>query len=153
MKIHLNSLWGKFAQRSSRTETIWTNNEIDFHRWLSDPNFNVLHWTHVAENLDMLVVRRKPELCEPVKTNNLPVAAFVTSHARLRLYQYINQADSDGCSLLYCDTDSVIYAKKRSSSVGVVGGDQLGEMKRQMTDRRIVEFCFSRPQKIWATTC
>lgn len=119
---------------------------MDFHRWLADPRYNVLDWIHIAENLDRLVVRLKTELCEPVKTNNLPVAAFVTSHARLRLYKYIEQADSEGCHLLYCDTDSVIYAKNRFTAAGVVEGDQLGEMKREMGDRRILEFVAAGPK-------
>ena len=37
---------------------------------------------------------------------NVAVAAYVTTQARLKLYEYLNKL---GKSVLYCDTDSFIY--------------------------------------------
>jgi hypothetical protein len=40
------------------------------------------------------------------KNVNVAVAAYVTTHARLKLYGYLRKL---GRFVLYCDTDSVIY--------------------------------------------
>ena len=40
------------------------------------------------------------------KNVNVPVAAYVTTQSRLKLYEYLCNF---GKSVLYCDTDSVIY--------------------------------------------
>ena len=73
---------------------------------------------------------------------------YVTSHARLRLYHYIEQVDIDliNSKLLYSDTDSVIYMKNNASTGGIIEGEQLGEMKREYEDRRIVEFFAGGPK-------
>jgi len=42
------------------------------------------------------------------KNVNLAVAAYVTTQARLKLYEYLSEL---GESVLYCDTDSVILFK------------------------------------------
>jgi hypothetical protein len=54
-------------------------------------------WKHSDENL-------------PTGKNvNVAVAAYVTTQARLKLYEYLSEY---GESVLYCDTDSVIYVHK-----------------------------------------
>ena len=42
----------------------------------------------------------------PTKHTNVVIAAYVTAHARLVLYSYLERL---GERTLYCDTDSVIY--------------------------------------------
>ena len=43
------------------------------------------------------------------KNVNVAVAAYVTTQARLKLYEYLSKLRE---SVLYCDTDSVIFIKK-----------------------------------------
>ena len=76
------------------------------------------------------------------------VASFVTSHARLRLYHFIEQveADPEHCRLLYSDTDSIFYARKEGATGGILEGEQLGDMKREYCNRRIVEFVTAGPK-------
>lgn len=127
----LNSLWGKFAQRANHSEIIYTANAHDFHRRIDDPRYDILGWEHIHESMDRIVRRLKPELCKAPKTNNLPLAAFVTSQARLRLYHFMEQVDVDPahCRLLYSDTDSILYARKSGAIGGCAEGEQLGDMK------------------------
>ena len=40
---------------------------------------------------------------------NVAVAAYVTTQARIKLYEYLSQL---GESALYCDTDSVVFVQK-----------------------------------------
>ena len=43
------------------------------------------------------------------KNVNVGVAAYVNTQVRLKLYEYLSKL---GQSLLYCDTDSVVFLKK-----------------------------------------
>ena len=144
----LNSLWGKFAQRSNHAEVLYTTSDEDFHRKLDDQRYEILDWEHLNDNMDRIVRRLKPELCKTPKTNNLPIAAFVTSQARIRLYHFMEQVDADAehCRLLYTDTDSILYARKPGATGGIVEGEQLGDMKRELPNRRIIEFVAAGPK-------
>ena len=120
--------------------------EFDFKCW--DQRYDVLDIRHISDHVDRVVRRLRPELCKAPRTNNLVIASYVTSHARLRLYHFIEQVESDPshCRLLYTDTDSIMYAKKAGATGGICEGDQLGEMKREYAGRRIVEFVSGGPK-------
>jgi hypothetical protein len=136
----LNSLWGKLCQRAAPTDVRYTRTAEEFHRLIGDPRYDVLDWVHISEQMDRVVVRMKPELCKGPATNNLPVAIFVTSLARLHLYSFMEMVAADPlCRILYVDTDSIYYARKQGA-VGVPEGNRLGQMQREMVGRRNVEF-------------
>uniref|UniRef100_A0A914MVR5 DNA-directed DNA polymerase n=2 Tax=Meloidogyne TaxID=189290 RepID=A0A914MVR5_MELIC len=90
-KLLANSLWGKLAQRVCGTEVRYAKTPAEFHQLLEDSTIDMLDFDHVSEHLDRCVVRKKPEFAKAPNTNCLPVAAFVTSYARLHLYEYIEQ--------------------------------------------------------------
>lgn len=55
---------------------------------------------------------------------NVVLAAFVTSHARLKLYSYLERLGERVC---YFDTDSVIYATSPDDTYHPEMGDYLGQ--------------------------
>ncbi|KAL3114360.1 hypothetical protein niasHT_011761 [Heterodera trifolii] len=122
----LNSLWGKMAERPERDEVVYTNSARDFHELLMPG-----------------------PLCGPFarapEHNNLAVACFVTSHARLYLYDWLEEVRRVGGRSLYCDTDSVLYVKQRGAE-GVREGNALGDMKRELPGRRIIDFFAAGPK-------
>ncbi|KAL3114136.1 hypothetical protein niasHT_010950 [Heterodera trifolii] len=141
-----NSLWGKLAQRVGQTEIRYTRTPAEFHALLDDPTVDKLDFVHVSDHMDRCVVRKRPEFARAPPTNCLPVAAFVTSYGRLHLYDYMEQVSAiDGAELLYCDTDSIYYVNKMGGPC-VAEGEALGQMKRELTDRRIVEFVAGGPK-------
>lgn len=144
----MNSLWGKFAQRSSHSEVILTYSAEEFNEKIWDPRYDVLDILHLSDRADRIVRRLRPEFGRAPKTNNLVVAAYVTSQARLRLYHFIEQVEADRlhCRLLYSDTDSILYARKPGATGGIAEGEQLGDMKRECPDRRIIEFVAAGPK-------
>ena len=141
-------MWGKFAQRATHSEVIYTTTAEDFNAKIWDPRYDILDILHITERVDRIVRRLRPERTRSPKTNNLVVASFVTSHARLRLYHFIEQVESDPehCRLLYSDTDSIFYARKDGATGGIQEGEQLGDMKREYCNRRIVEFVTAGPK-------
>jgi hypothetical protein len=74
-------------------------------------------WKHSDENL-------------PTEKNvNVAVAAYATTQARLKLYEYLNEL---GESVLYCDTDSVIYVHKVGMTQKMKTGDYLGDLTDEL---------------------
>ena len=62
---------------------------------------------------------------------NVAVAAYVTTQACLKLYDYMSKL---GESVLYCDTDSVIYVQKVDESPRVTTGDYLGDLTDELEE-------------------
>ena len=56
------------------------------------------------------------------------------------------ESDPENCRLLYSDTDSIFYARKEGATGGIQEGEQLGDMKREYANRRIVEFVTAGPK-------
>jgi hypothetical protein len=53
------------------------------------------------DGLDRLVLQRVEEEQKAPATNNVTVACFVTSQARIRLFEYLEQLVKQGCNLFY----------------------------------------------------
>ncbi|KAL3068944.1 hypothetical protein niasHT_039083 [Heterodera trifolii] len=144
-KDMLNSLWGKMAERPERDEVVYTNSARDFHELLMRPEQEVVSFTHLNDQLDRCVVRKREPFARAPEHNNLAVACFVTSHARLYLYDWLEEVRRVGGRSLYCDTDSVLYVKQRGAE-GVREGNALGDMKRELPGRRIIDFFAAGPK-------
>ena len=68
--------------------------------------------------------------------NNIFIAAFTTTYARLKLYDSLDILQQQ---VLYMDTDSVIY-KWRPGQPSIPTGDFLGDMKDELDGDLIREF-------------
>ncbi len=114
-KLMCNSLWGKFAETSMPTQVRtfdfdhdnaklvgfygkWCSGAIDvnYHRRLPDNRKILVGYKNTGDNMGHT---RRGKI-------NLAVAAFITSHARMRLWTELNKLDT---RVLYHDTDSIIY--------------------------------------------
>jgi hypothetical protein len=143
----LNSLYGKMGQRPEHTSIQYTTTARQFHQLLEDPTQEVLDFEHINERMDRVVVRKRAPFVQAPSTNSLAVACFVTSLARLRLYEYMEEAVLAGHRLLYCDTDSLLYVLRRGRGRPIVReGEWMGDMKRELPGRRLVEFIAAGPK-------
>ncbi|KAL3122071.1 hypothetical protein niasHT_009364 [Heterodera trifolii] len=141
----LNSLWGKMAERPERDEVVYTDSARAFHELLMDARQEVVSFTHINEQLDRCVVRKREPFARAPEHNNLAVACFVTSHARLYLYEWLEEVRRVGGRALYCDTDSVLYVRRLGAPC-VREGNALGDMKRELPGRRIIDFFAAGPK-------
>jgi hypothetical protein len=115
-------LWGKFGQRNDKTQVdvVYRVKEL-WDLLLNDQlmDFNI----SVIEENRLMVAYRLKDVCLPNSKNpNIYVAAFTTSHARLRLYEQLERL---GEQVLYY-TDSIVYVS-RPGGYEVPTGDMLGE--------------------------
>ena len=108
-KLKLNSMWGISAQNQNKTQTTIEDSEKEFFELLTClgtevtnlilPNDEVawVSWKYCEDNV---AVRKKV---------NVAVAAYMTTQGRIKLCEYLSKL---GESVLYCDTDSVIFIQK-----------------------------------------
>ena len=66
-----------------------------------------------------------------MKNVNVAVAAYVTTQARLKLYEYLSKL---GNSVLCCDTDSVIYIQNVDEPPKVETGYYLGDLPDELEE-------------------
>ena len=98
VKLCLSNIWGNFSQTPDRTIKEFITEPRRFYHLLSDDGFEVSDVHHV--NDDCLYVSYKKSL-----NTNVIIASYVTTHARLELYSYLEQLKDRA---LYFDIDSVI---------------------------------------------
>ena len=67
----------------------------------------------------------------------MAVTAYVTTQARLKLYDNLSEL---GESVLYCDTDSVIFIQNVDDPPNVRTGDYLGHLTDELEDFGAVSF-------------
>ena len=59
----------------------------------------------------------------------MAVAAYVSTQARLKLYEYLSKSVR---SLLYCDADSVIFIEKDNDPPNVKTRDYMGDVTHDL---------------------
>jgi hypothetical protein len=68
----------------------------------------------------------------PRPFTNLPIAAFISSWARLKLYELLETVGYD--KVIYCDTDSVIYVQNIKEPPVLETGNFLGELTDEIPE-------------------
>jgi hypothetical protein len=106
-KLMLNSFWGKFGQKPNMTKTVITGDTATYFKMLSDISLNIKDINFIGEEKVAISYTIEEEFLQPSRITNVVIAAMTTSHARLRLYDALENIGAD--RLLYFDTDSVIY--------------------------------------------
>ena len=102
----LNTLWGKFGQRSNLGQVKYFTDPAAYLQLVMNGDARISNVNIVSP--DMVRVRYvQEEACVDGLPNvNVVVACFTTVMARLELYKYMEQL---GDRLVYFDTDSLIF--------------------------------------------
>ena len=87
-------------------QTIFIEKREEFFRLLSDSTIDVDDAFLVSEDFIQVQYSKKNYFKEETRHSNVIIAAYVTAHARIELY---NLLDRLGKRCLYFDTDSVIF--------------------------------------------
>lgn len=106
-KLYLNSLYGKFGQHSKRDNYIinpdneWINNNMDFELVEGSKDFLLFKKEYYYNNIWV----------------NLPIIMFITSYARIKLYEIFEKIGFN--NVYYCDTDSIITSIELPASLEI----------------------------------
>ena len=133
-KLILNSLYGKFGQRKSRVVYEGRNETSkDFREVIIDAQTHKVTTHQIFFGHETFIAQGEDEAA-----NSMPaIAAHITDHARLYLWQLIKRAGFKNC--FYCDTDSVILNKSGMKNlIPKIKPDKLGMLKIE-GDETLVE--------------
>jgi hypothetical protein len=117
-KLMLNSHWGKYAQNPERTLIEFTGSHDGLMNILLDSTNHVVKLIF-HNNLCQVLYSKSKDFIEYSNNTNVVIAAFVTSHARLKLYQELIRLNR---RVVYFDTDSVIFIDSPAEGRAEAGG-------------------------------
>ena len=140
-KLCLNSLWGKFGQKSNMSQTEYVTEVFEFYEILLDDKLDNKNFQFINDDMVQMTYNFKDQFVDNSNNTNVYIACFTTSHARLMLYDkfdYLNE------KVLYFDTDSVIYADDGTKNIET--GDMLGDMTDEISGKGISSFASTGPE-------
>jgi hypothetical protein len=151
-KICLNSLWGKFGQRSNLSSYDFFYDYNKLLLKLNETSTVSKQWHIINKNCVELKYEENIDMNIEADYISEITAVFTTANARMRLYKMLSWLHPS--QILYCDTDSVIYVydetnpehKYRTNDQpnlpnGLRFGDALGEWESEMKEGEwITEF-------------
>jgi hypothetical protein len=145
IKILLNSLWGKFAENVTNSETIVVasndrTKRVKLHSEELRGKRRLIGESYIKGREEDYSIRSYKKITDMVRQTkgSIAVAAAVTANARVRLYEALKFYNK---RVLYFDTDSVYYKDNEESvfkpSAGhVVGG--LGDWDDELTGTEFI---------------
>ncbi|XP_073497547.1 uncharacterized protein [Phyllobates terribilis] len=143
-KLFLNSLWGKFGQRTNLPNTSIVMKSDDFMHYFFHSLYDVSSLDFIDEETAMVNWQySKESYAKENKNTNIFIACFTTAYARLELFKLLD-ALQERC--LYHDTDSVIFVSKEGDYMPPLG-DYLGDLTSEIpNDTYITEFVSAGPK-------
>ena len=137
----LNSLQGKFGQRSNLSQTKYITEVSEFYEMLLDDELNNINFQFINDDIAQMTYSFKDQFVDNSKNTNIYIACFTTSHARLMLY---NKLDYLNDKVLYFDTDSIIYVDNHTKNFKT--GDMLGDMTDELSGKGFTNFVSTGPK-------
>ena len=134
-KLCLNSLWGKFGQRNSMSQTKYVTDVSEFYGILLDDKLGNKNFQFINDDMVQMTYNFKDQFVDNSNNMNIYIACFTTSHARLMLYDKLDYLNE---KVLYFDTDSIIYADDNTKNIET--GDMLGDMTDEISGKGISSF-------------
>ena len=143
-KMLLNSLWGKFGQKSNMIQTSIIKDNVDmFNRIMFDDKIDVSSVNFLNDSTVEVKYKFITDFVEASKNTNIAIASFVTAYARSWLYGSMQQVGFE--NLIYCDTDSIIYYHPTNNNT-IKTDSKLGGMTDELDGDFIQEILALAPK-------
>ena len=140
-KLCLDSLWGKFGQRSNMSQTKYLTEVSEFYEILLDDKIDNINFEFINNDMVQMTYNFKDQFVDNSKNTNVYVACFTTGHARLMLYDKLDYLKEKA---LYFYTDSIIYVDDGTKNVKT--GDMLRDMTDELSGKGITNFVSTGPK-------
>ncbi|KAM3921576.1 uncharacterized protein RB166_010983 [Leptodactylus fuscus] len=142
-KLFLNSLWGKFGQKSNLPTTSLVTDPDELFNYVFLPYYEVSELNFVDDETATVNWKYVKDHYTVNRNTNIFIACFTTAYARLELYNLLDRLQ-ERC--LYHDTDSVIFIHRDGEWCPPLG-DYLGELTSEIPDDSyITEFVSAGPK-------
>lgn len=130
------SFWGKFGERPNKPTTVTVRDPSHLFRLITDDTLEISTLRLCTDDIMEAVYTSVQDNVPKSTNNNIFIAAFTTSYARIKLYQSLDILQRQ---VLYYDTDSVVY-RWQHGQPSIATGDYLGDMKDELEGDVITEF-------------
>jgi hypothetical protein len=122
------------GQKLSFNQTeILTGSKSDmdkYYKFLDNNNIIIESTDFIGEKSCILTYKQKKESLSPAYKQSIPIAAYTTAYARLRLNQGLEIFNEN---VIYMDTDSIYYIKdKNEKDKKIVLGNLLGDFENDL---------------------
>ena len=128
----------------SKPQIYFSTEPIRFYNLLSDDGFEMPDVHHVNDDCLYVFYKKSQASQTPTLNTNVSVDSYVTTHARLELYSYLEHLKT--CAR-YCDTNSVIY-KHIVGEYNPPLSEFVGGMTYELGGSRITEYVSNGPKQI-----
>uniref|UniRef100_A0A183CD84 DNA-directed DNA polymerase n=1 Tax=Globodera pallida TaxID=36090 RepID=A0A183CD84_GLOPA len=139
-KLMLNSLWGKFSMRNSLCKNKVIDQASEFYRLVCDHKIEIHDIVEYSDGAIRVVYKDKEDFVTEHSSSNIIISLWTTSMARLKLLEYMQEAERNGGEILYTDTDSIFVMHDRDVEP-ITTGKYLGQMSEEYGGNEIEEFC------------
>lgn len=121
-KLIINSLYGGFGLKYIDSISVVTYSEKEFYDYMENTTVKSYYRINNCFLLEILKDKKSNAMLNKGEKNwsvthherNLIYASIITSKARVKLYNSISDVINEGGRMLYCDTDSIFAAFRKS---------------------------------------
>ena len=149
-KLLLNTLWGRFGMNLNKSRIEILTSRENWFKMLANESYKIHDVQDANPEILQVVYSERSDMHIGGNQTNVPIAAFVTSYARVKLFRTLVKL---GKRVLYFDTDSIIFVSDeqfRQSPDYPVIGDYLGEWTNECSDGRLIIVFISLGAKNYA---
>ena len=133
--------------RNNLSKNVIITNPQQFYALLENEKFEIQDIIMLDDNVLRVVYANVEEYVEENSSSNVVVSLITTDAARKTLYKYMSTvSNSPFSTLLYTDTDSVIF-KFKKGHCPLEEGMFLGEMSREYKEFEIMEYTGGGPKQ------
>ena len=109
IKSLMNIVVGKLSQSQMHSSVEFVRHQDRVSDLFSDPSLDIKTCFGVADGCLQITYQKKGESLSPSRRSQMCINASVTSLARIKLDQSLRLLQANQCSLIYTDTDSVVF--------------------------------------------
>lgn len=137
-KTAQNALYGKSIQYINESVQIVDNQE-DMYRLVRSGESDVtIHPIYRSSEMDIVEVTVKPHKPRVQPRSCSAIGTAILAEARMVLYSYFEEVQRVGGTILYCDTDSIVFAGESSLPDSCLSDSVYGKMKVEIDPDHIV---------------
>ena len=141
-KLCLNNIWGKFAQNPNRCTKEFVTEPHKFFELIFDDTYDVSDVQIINDDRINVTYKKSKEFQTPALNTNVIIDSYVTTHARLELYSYLERLEDRA---LYCEAESIIY-RHVEGMYNPPQSEFVGGMTDELGDSYITEYVSNGPK-------
>nr|CAD2175751.1 unnamed protein product [Meloidogyne enterolobii] len=140
-KLMLNSLWGRFSLRNTLTKSHITDSPAELRMFAENKSIEINTIDKLTTDTILITYEPKNEFIEEHNSSNIVISLWTTSMARIKLLNAMQKIlKTPDCSILYGDTDSILFTHPKMKECPLSSGPYLGDLAREYNECEIKEY-------------